>query len=1109
MNIKLTLSILALGACGVSLGATPEGFYPATSALSGGKWVKVEVSKSGVYEISYDELRMMGFSDPSKVGVFGQGGRQMSDQFTNAAGEPVVPADIDPISVYHTPNSLIFYGEGLETIVPVSNNGTMFGHKFRYNYESRNCYSNSGYYLLSDTSCSEMTAPEVVAQADAQKLEYGVDYWYHEQDLTMNPTNTGRLIFGEDIRPSLGESFAFNYNLPLAVLDRNVRFNGVTCSHFDYSAKIGYQLSGNDRKTTTAGNQEGVLTAHSYNTEALVLREKEGSITITPITEASCNDYFNLDYLLMSYTKSMFSEPQSEQQRYMFPQMAAGTVGTFTVAYAEGQRVIDISDRRHPRLIPAASVEEGVATYNITAMSYPVEIMIFNEGENLAVGATSEVENSDLHAKASLGGDLIIITTKEMMPHAERLARLHAEHDGIRTIIADVDELYNEFSGGVPDAMAYRNFARMVYKQGAVTPKNLLLFGPLYADCRGLLAPREQGKFIIAYQDPTYNISLSHGSYNSNEWLGNFDDFNTSQGHLKTYSIGVGILPCTGDKDASLIVDKIEQYMLDESFAYRSNHYVAAGGVGDNQMHALFTIAVAGHYGRRTGNATIVHPVIADAYPNAKKAAERMTETLTNEPLMACFFGHGNPYAFGSIYETNNIGHMKNKNLSFMIFAGCTLGKSDMGAKGIGEHMIFSTRHGLVGGLVPSRASSAYANRDLVCALNEAIYCTNPCCPSDVPLIRRDEPQTIGEAVALAKSSCTSSTVEGAYQLVCDPALRIPFPTLDVNVDAASINAKPGEKITVTGRIETAAGSSRDEFNGEVVLRLMAPEYVQKTINKISRETTYTDVTYNDRTLQMAAARVKDGKFIAEIVVPSSIADHDKQTTKLYLAAFDPESRLSAAGWKEVSLDLADTSESAVNPDVTAPVVERFAYNHATNEIEIVVSDDTALDISEGSMSKGLALNIDRINQPQVSNGSKVIDPDSPRYSKIVSLGALSETMHVAELTVHDAAGNCTTAQLVFTPGDVLRPVLAANRSAVAKSVALNMEPVDASASEDYNILVIDSAGEQAARFPVKGNEYTWDGTDENGERLSPGIYTLTAVDAAGRHSAPLHLSIL
>lgn len=58
--------------------------YAASSALAEGRWVKISVSETGMHLISLSDLRSWGFTDPSKVRVYGYGGRRIPDRFTEA-----------------------------------------------------------------------------------------------------------------------------------------------------------------------------------------------------------------------------------------------------------------------------------------------------------------------------------------------------------------------------------------------------------------------------------------------------------------------------------------------------------------------------------------------------------------------------------------------------------------------------------------------------------------------------------------------------------------------------------------------------------------------------------------------------------------------------------------------------------------------------------------------------------------------------------------------------------------------------------------------------------------------------------------------------------------
>ena len=76
--------MLAASVSTLFAGAFSPDIYPETSPLATGKWVKVAVPKSGLYRLDAASLRAMGFSDASRVRVYGNGGGRISDILTSA-----------------------------------------------------------------------------------------------------------------------------------------------------------------------------------------------------------------------------------------------------------------------------------------------------------------------------------------------------------------------------------------------------------------------------------------------------------------------------------------------------------------------------------------------------------------------------------------------------------------------------------------------------------------------------------------------------------------------------------------------------------------------------------------------------------------------------------------------------------------------------------------------------------------------------------------------------------------------------------------------------------------------------------------------------------------
>ena len=58
--------------------------YAENSILAEGNWVKISTTDAGIYQITEDSLRAWGFTDPSKIKLFGYGGTDIDELFANS-----------------------------------------------------------------------------------------------------------------------------------------------------------------------------------------------------------------------------------------------------------------------------------------------------------------------------------------------------------------------------------------------------------------------------------------------------------------------------------------------------------------------------------------------------------------------------------------------------------------------------------------------------------------------------------------------------------------------------------------------------------------------------------------------------------------------------------------------------------------------------------------------------------------------------------------------------------------------------------------------------------------------------------------------------------------
>ena len=104
------LVIAALFIPGTAQAFAPE-TYASSSVLASGRWVRIAVSATGPHTITNGQLRDMGFSDPSKVAVYGYGAETISDHLS--AGNYV--DDLPAVPVFATTKGISFYANGPET----------------------------------------------------------------------------------------------------------------------------------------------------------------------------------------------------------------------------------------------------------------------------------------------------------------------------------------------------------------------------------------------------------------------------------------------------------------------------------------------------------------------------------------------------------------------------------------------------------------------------------------------------------------------------------------------------------------------------------------------------------------------------------------------------------------------------------------------------------------------------------------------------------------------------------------------------------------------------------------------------------------------------------
>lgn len=174
--------------------------YAEHSVLASGSWAKIRVPSSGVYQLSEALIREAGFSDLSKVRIFGYGGALQNEKLVPE--ELVATDDLKEVPTCDVGGRRLFYAQG-----PVSwaQPTTM--------RRTRNYYSDYGYYFItqSDDTPLSIDSASFVSSSYPRPEHY---HSLHEVD-NFSWFMGGRNLF-ENTPVNAGASQTYTLNSPSA-----------------------------------------------------------------------------------------------------------------------------------------------------------------------------------------------------------------------------------------------------------------------------------------------------------------------------------------------------------------------------------------------------------------------------------------------------------------------------------------------------------------------------------------------------------------------------------------------------------------------------------------------------------------------------------------------------------------------------------------------------------------------------------------------------------------------------------------------------------------------------------------------------------------------------
>jgi hypothetical protein len=916
--------------------------YVDNSVLNSGQWVKIGITTPGIYRIDRTQLARMGFDastlDPRRLALYGNGGHMLpesnssfryDDLFENAIwvqGEEDGSFDEEDV--------LYFYGQA-PTEWKYSANGNRFQHQINY-------YSDTTWYFLTlhtDQHGKRISSKRSVKSQPTTNTHIFLDRQYHESDL-VNLLHSGREWFGESFSKS-EPSKSFDFVFPDRVVERPVtiemHFAGRSIiENVQFSGYANGQPIFENISMLLLGPNNTTYARDSYQTATILDEDEQIRVSLEMHVESESSKGW-LNYIRVNAWRTL--KYDDSPLFFRNPEVVGDEqISSFHIEVNESNLMLwDITDPLVPHTL-SYTISDGMLKFDDLADALN-EYVLFKPSHSHDIQVFKPVANQNLHATTK--GEMLIIAHPVFMHHADSLAQMHFEDDGLVSTVINVMDIYNEFGSGSPDLTAIRDFVRMVYYKSDKNLKYLLLFGDASYDFKDRIDANTH--FIPSYQ--AVNSLTETSSYISDDYFGLLD-FNEGYNLSGSLDIGIGRFPVSTHTQASAMLNKIRHYLTkgpEQTNEWRNNITFMADDSDDN-LHFGQAETLTAYVDAAYKNLNI-SKVYIDAFKRIQvpggyrfpQASDKLMQQLENGTLILNYTGHGGVSGLTDegVFTISHINSLSNyDHLPLFITATCEFSRFDNPALiSAGEQLLLNPRGGCVSMLTTTRLAWAHSNF----SLNQKIYASlfDP----ENKQIRR-----LGDIIRMSKNPSNSNVYN--FLLLGDPALRISFPTHTVKITKFN-NHTPNQlpdtlaamsEIVISGIIVDKNDKLLTDFQGYLYPKLFDKKSMYRTLGNDAASYP-ASFAYYDKLLYRGRVTVKDGSFQIRLTLPRNIA-YQIGKARFSFYAVDSLNYTDASGYYDNLLIGGSGTTNTV--DTHGPEIQMYINSPDFEDGDQVAADATA-----------------------------------------------------------------------------------------------------------------------------------------------------------------------
>lgn len=915
---------------------------------------KFTIQDEGMYKIDGRLLESHNINlnqiDPAKIRLLNNGGTELLRDLNAPKPDGLLENAIKVVDggdgSFDRDDYILFYGVGVE--------GWQYNSNLNHFKHYINHYGFDNVYWLSlDGDQAGKRMMEITSgQPTGNVIQKYQGMAFVEEELE-NPLRSGLNWFGRKFGNENANK-TFNLELPNAITPDSMELKIRFASKSSGSHKLQVSMNGNFMGERVF---QGEFFTRYLKMRVSELAPFEAANILTPGTNTLQMSYSHssnfaealLDWFELFYPARL----NAVDDQLAFTVLPASGLQTYRVSNFsnDAAELFDITDFANLKQIVGANISSGSLTFTDFQQTVPPKrYFAATTSKYNTVQALERIQMTDLRVQGH-SAEYIIITHDDFYNEALRLESLRengSPGNRLVTEVVRISDIYDNFSGGLVDPTAIRDFLKYVYENWRSVPdfeppQYVLLFGDGDYDFKNIIN-RGDKNWIPPFQTDELTTSTVLDELvtrTSDSW------FTYVSGDDTVMDLAIGRITAQTSTDAVNMVDKIIDYETNPSRGSWRNTITMVGDdelIGGGRPSAVDNI----HLDQAETIANLVIPksfdikkiylsefpkVISASNSGVTKPAaqDALINQINKGTLIVNFIGHGNStqWAHEVVFHQADNDRVQNiDKLVFFVAATCDWALyDDPQRQSQPEELLLARKRGAIAILTAARLVFSGANANF----NQVFY--------------RQLFNSTGEIARLGDAFITARMLTGTssgiiindekFHIYGDPTLRLGAPRNTAVITSMMPDSIVAlSTVEIRGEIQDETGQFLNNYNGTALVNTFDSEKFVQYIPEAGFARPY---FLPGNSIYRGTVPVKDGRFTAKFIVPKDISYGGQRAR---VSAYFWNSETDGAGFRDNIIVSSSTSNIVDNK---GPEIKLYFKEHLTFTTGDVIEENVTL----------------------------------------------------------------------------------------------------------------------------------------------------------------------